>query len=80
MIALCSDRRRSPVPLGGKEECVTITSSQRSDMTAAGQSILRPSFPAEIRQAASGAPSIWLPLRRRSSGVFTEGPKDNQFV
>ena len=40
------------------EEWVTITSSLRSDMTAAGQSMVRPSFPAEIRQAASGTPSI----------------------
>jgi hypothetical protein len=55
MIPLCSGRRRSLVPLAGKEVWVTITSSsQRSDMIAAGQSMLRPSFPAEIRQAASG--------------------------
>src|SRR6516164_3241698 len=50
-------RRRSPVPHGG-EEWVTITSSLRSDMTAAGQQMVRPSFPAEIRQAASGTASI----------------------
>jgi len=52
------DRRgRSLVPQSG-EEWITITSSPRSDMTAVGQSIVRPSFPAETRQAASGTLSM----------------------
>jgi len=48
---------RHPAPAGKRSEA-TITSSQRSDTAAAGQSVFRPSFPAEIRQAASGTPSI----------------------
>jgi hypothetical protein len=40
------------------EEWVTITSSLRSDMTAADQPMAQPSLPAETRSAASGTHSI----------------------
>jgi hypothetical protein len=40
------------------EEWVTITSSPRSDMTAADQPMAQPSFPAQTRSAASGTPPI----------------------
>ena len=48
---------RHPAPAGKRSEA-TITSSRRSDTAAAGQSVFRPAFPAEIRQAASGTPSV----------------------
>ena len=76
MIALCSDRRRSPVPLGGKEECVTITSSQRSDMTR-GRAIDTPTV-IPCRDPTSGIrhPFDLVTLRRHSSGALTERFKD----
>jgi hypothetical protein len=67
-------------PVGGKEVWVTITSSQRSDMTAAGQSILRPSFPAEIRQATSGTAFDLVTPAEPFKRAVHKGFEADQFV
>jgi hypothetical protein len=58
---------------GGKRSGVTIISSQRSDMTAAGQSIVRTSFPT---RSDKRHPTPVAPFKQGTE----EGVKDNQFI
>ena len=64
MIAPIALRQKCVRPARRGRKWITITSSLRSDMTAADRSMARPSFPAEIRQAASGTAFDLVTARR----------------
>jgi hypothetical protein len=79
MIALRSGRRRSLVPLGGKEEWVTITSSQRSDMTAAGQIDAPTVIPCQDPTSGIRHAFDLVTLRRWFKRCADSRFRDNQF-